>query len=78
MTLIKYMLSLFMHHMSRSIFLLVKYPNSSHIYSSVGIKDGLRFNCSPSTDFKFKTLNKIQVLWLKVVSRGSNHTLGSF
>ena len=28
--------------------------------------------------FMFKTLNKFQVLWLNIVSRGSNHTLGSF
>ena len=28
--------------------------------------------------FMFKTLNKFQFLWLNIVSRGSNHTLGSF
>ena len=57
MTTIKYMLSLFVHHLSRSIFFWAKYPNSTHILSSVGVKDGLRFNYSASTDFyvsKFK------------------------
>ena len=28
-----------------------KYPNSNHISSSVGIKDGLRLNYGLSTDF---------------------------
>ena len=28
-----------------------KSPNSNHISSSVGIKDGLRLNYGPSTDF---------------------------
>ena len=46
MTIIKYILSHFVHHLSRSIFLLAKYPNSN-IFSSVGVKDGLRFNYSP-------------------------------
>ena len=30
-----------------------KYPNSNHISSSVGVKDGLRFDYGPSTD-KYK------------------------
>ena len=55
-----------------------KYPNSNNISSSVGIKDGLRFNYGPSTDFYVKTLNKFKVFWLKVVSSGSNHILGTF
>ena len=37
--------------LSRVIFLWAKYPNSNHIFSSVGIKDGLRFNYSLSPDF---------------------------
>ena len=51
MTTIKYMISLFVHYLSGSIFLWAKYPNSTHILSSVGVKDGLRFNYSASTDF---------------------------
>ena len=75
MTIIKYKLRLFVQHLSRSIFLRAKYPNNNHIFSSVGVKDDLRFSHSPSTDFYVKTLNKFQVLRLKVASRGSNHTL---
>ena len=51
MKTIKYMLILFVYNLSRSIFLWVKYPNSNHIFSSVGIKHGLRFTYGPSTDF---------------------------
>ena len=50
MTIIKYMLSLFVHHLSRSIFFWAKYPNSNPNFSSVGVKDSLGFNYSPSTD----------------------------
>ena len=51
MTTIKYMLNLFVHHLRRSILLWAKYPHSNHIFSSVDVKDGLRFNYGPSTDF---------------------------
>ena len=47
MTILKYILSHFVHNLSRSIFLWAKYPNINHIFSSVGVKDGLRFNYSP-------------------------------
>ena len=39
-----------------------KYPNSKHISSSVGIKDGLRFNYDPSIISMFKTSNKFKTL----------------
>ena len=75
MTTIKYMLNLFVHHLRRSILLWAKYPHSNHIFSSVDVKDLIMVLQVISM---FKTLNKFQVLWLKVVSKGSNHNLGSF
>ena len=65
MTTIKYMLNLFVHHLRRSILLWAKYPHSNHIFSSVDVKD---------------LIMVLQVIssWLKVVSKGSNHNLGSF
>ena len=55
-----------------------KYPNSNHIFSSVGVKDGLRFNYVLQSMSMPEIMNKFKGLWLKVVSRSSNHTLGCF
>ena len=51
MTTTEFVLGLFVHHLSRSIFLCAKYPNSNNIFSPAGIKDVLRFNYGPSAGF---------------------------
>ena len=78
MTIIKYMLSLCVHHLievfSSEQSILIVTP----ILALLALKIVWDLIIVLQLIVMFKTSNKPQVLWLKVVSRGSNQTLGSF
>ena len=44
-----------MHHLGRNIFLWAKYPYSNNIFSSVSVKDGLRFKDTEATCVEIAT-----------------------